>query len=141
MNIGKIESLDIDQKEKMIQIQNYRLREEEMTSQDGVWKDILKNGSILVKLSSSAKKNMDEKKQLVIDNEASLEELSNVEAQLFEIQKLIKVLYADIALAKQKWENVKVAREADLKEYYNTLKTLSKSTNEEDIISGELDSQ
>ena len=125
----------------MIQIQNYRLREEEMTSQDGVWKDILKNGSILVKLSSSAKKNMDEKKQLVIDNEASLEELSNVEAQLFEIQKLIKVLYADIALAKQKWENVKVAREADLKEYYNTLKTLSKSTNEEDIISGELDSQ
>jgi len=138
---GKIESLDIDQKEKMIQIQNYRLREEEMTSQDGVWKDILKNGSILVKLSSSAKKNMDEKKQLVIDNEASLEELSNVEAQLFEIQKLIKVLNADIALAKQKWEKVKVAREADLKEYYDTLKTLSKSTNEEDIISGELDSQ
>ena len=141
MNIGKIESLDIDQKEKMIQIQNYRLREEEMTSQDGVWKDILKNGSILVKLSSSAKKNMDEKKQLVIDNEASLEELSNVEAQLFEIQKLIKVLNADIALAKQKWEKVKVAREADLKEYYDTLKTLSKSTNEEDIISGELDSK
>merc|ERR1719411_1920348 len=43
---GKIESFDIDQ-------------EEEMTSQDGVWKDILKNRSIFVKLSSSAKKNMD----------------------------------------------------------------------------------
>ena len=139
--IGKIESLDIDQKEKMIQIQNYRLREDQMTSQEGVWKEILKNGSILVKLSSSAKKNMDEKKQLVLDNEASLDELSSVEAQLFEIQKLIKILNADIAVAKQKWEKVKVARESDLKEYYDTLKTLSKSTNEEDIISGELDSQ
>ena len=125
----------------MIQIQNYRLRDDEMTSQDGVWKEILKNGSILVKLSSSAKKNMDEKKQLVLDNEASLEELSSVEEQLFEIQKMIKILNADIAIAKQKWEKVKVARESDLKEYYDTLKTLSKSTNEEDIISGELDSQ
>ena len=125
----------------MIQIQNYRLREDEMTSQDGVWKEILKNGSILVKLSSSAKKNMDEKKQLVLDNEASLEELSSVEEQLFEIQKMIKILNADIAIAKQKWEKVKVARESDLKEYYDTLKTLSKSTNEEDIISGELDSK
>ena len=125
----------------MIQIQNYRLRDDEMTSQDGVWKEILKNGSILVKLSSSAKKNMDEKKQLVLDNEASLEELSSVEEQLFEIQKMIKILNADIAIAKQKWEKVKVARESDLKEYYDTLKTLSKSTNEEDIISGELDSK
>ena len=125
----------------MIQIQNYRLREDQMTSQEAVWKEILKNGSILVKLSSSAKKNMDEKKQLVLDNEASLDELSSVEAQLFEIQKLIKILNADIAVAKQKWEKVKVARESDLKEYYDTLKTLSKSTNEEDIISGELDSQ
>ena len=125
----------------MIQIQNYRLRDDEMTSQDGVWKEILKNGSILVKLSSSAKKNMDEKKQLVLDNEASLEELSSVEEQLFEIQKMIKILNADIAIAKQKWEKVKVARESDLKEYYDTLKTLSKTTNEEDIISGELDSK
>ena len=58
-----------------------------------------------------------------------------------DVQKLIHILKADIALAKQKWEKTKSLRESDLLEYTEKLKSLCIATSEDDIIMNEVDTK
>ena len=84
---------------------------------------------------------MDDKKSLMTKCETSHEKLESIEKQFLDVQKLIHVLKADIALAKQKWDKNKSLRESDLMEYNDQLKSLSLATTEDDIISSELDTR
>jgi len=138
---SKLEALKVEGSEKMIQIQNYRLKEGKCESAEKLWRDILSNCSIVVNLSDAMKKKFEEKKSLMIDHETSNENLEFVEKQLLDVQKLIHVLKADIALAKQKWEKTKSLRESDLLEYTEKLKSLSIATSEDDIIMNEVDTK
>ena len=125
----------------MIEVQNYKLKENQHEEHEQIWKTILTNGSDLVKLSTKVNMNINEKKSLMTDCETSHENLESVEKQLLEIQKLLNILKADISVARQKWEKNKTAREADLLEYTEKLKTLYKTTNEDDLVIGELDAK
>jgi len=138
---SKLEALKVEGSEKMVQIQNYRLNEGKCESAEKLWRDILSNCSIVVNLSDAMKKKFEEKKSLMIEHETSNENLEFVEKQLLDVQKLIHILKADIALAKQKWEKTKSLRESDLLEYTETLKSLSIATSEDDIIMNEVDTQ
>lgn len=125
----------------MIEVQNYKLKENQHEEHEQIWKTILANGSDLVKLSTNVNININEKKSLMTDCETSHENLEGVEKQLLEIQKSLNILKADISVARQKWEKNKTAREADLLEYTDKLKTLYKTTNEDDLVIGELDAK
>ena len=125
----------------MIEVQNYKLKENQHEEHEQIWKTILANGSDLVKLSTKVNNNINDKKSLMTDCETSHENLEGVEKQLLEIQKSLNILKADISVARQKWEKNKTAREADLLEYTDKLKTLYKTTNEDDLVIGELDAK
>ena len=131
----------LEHQEKMIEVQNYKLKENQHEEHEQIWKTILANGSDLVKLSTNVNININEKKSLMTDCETSHENLEGVEKQLLEIQKSLNILKADISVARQKWEKNKTAREADLLEYTDKLKTLYKTTNEDDLVIGELDAK
>ena len=79
---SKLEALKVEGSEKMIQIQNYRLKEGKCESAEKLWRDILSNCSIVVNLSDAMKKKFEEKKSLMIDHETSNENLEFVEKQL-----------------------------------------------------------
>ena len=131
----------LEHQEKMIEVQNYKLKENQHEEHEQIWKTILANGSDLVKLSTNVNIYINEKKSLMTDCETSHENLEGVEKQLLEIQKSLNILKADISVARQKWEKNKTAREADLLEYTDKLKTLYKTTNEDDLVIGELDAK
>ena len=79
---SKLEALKVEGSEKMIQIQNYRLKEGKCESAEKLWRDILSNCSIVVNLSDAMKKKFEEKKNLMIEHETSNENLEFVEKQL-----------------------------------------------------------
>jgi hypothetical protein len=138
---SKLEALKVEGSEKMVQIQNYRLKEGKCESAEKHGRDILSNCSNVVNLSDAMKKKFEEKKNLMIEHETSNENLEFVEKQLLDVQKLIQILKADITLAKQKWEKTKSLRESDLVEYTEKLKSLSIATSEDDIIMNEVDTK
>ena len=137
----KLNSLKHEDSEKMIQIQNYRLKEKDFDSEESLWKEILSNCKILLNISGSVKTNLDDRKNLMIQCETSHENLESIEKQLVDVQKIIHLLKNDIALAKTKWDKNKTLRETDLLEYNAQLKSLSLATTEDDIMTGELDTR
>ena len=137
----KLNSLKQEDSEKMIQVQNYRLKEKDFDSEESLWKEILSNCKILLNISGTVKTNLDDKKNLMIQCETSHENLESIERQLVDVQKIIHLLKNDIALAKTKWDKNKTLRETDLLEYNAQLKSLSLATTEDDIMSGELDTR
>ena len=138
---SKIEDLRLDHQDKMIEVQNYHIKDEEFGKIETDWNQILQDCSKVVTLSSKVKTNLDIKKSTMMESEKSHENLETIESQLFEIQKIIQTLKNDIAISKQKWDKNKSARESDLLDYNQKLKTLFKTTTEEDMINNELDSK
>ena len=133
-----IEKLGNDEEEKLIQVQEHKLRRDKLADQEEAWKEVLTNVDDLLKLMKKVKGAELVEKTSISDGEQAHENLEKIENQFMDLKRNVEKLKGELAALKAKWDKTKVMKEQDYKEYSDTFNSIQAQMTEDDMVSNEL---